>query len=63
MNSHNDEVKKCKLCGKTIVGKNKTGICNACKKASGDKGLRFIGALTVISGTIYSIIKSISKKD
>lgn len=32
MSKNNNEERKCKMCGKTIVGKNKTGICSACKK-------------------------------
>ena len=34
MSKNNNEERKCKMCGKTIVGKNKTGICSACKKES-----------------------------
>jgi hypothetical protein len=41
MSKENDEIRKCKICGKTIVGKNKTGICSGCKKKAGhDKPLR-----------------------
>lgn len=38
MSKNNNEERKCKICGKTIVGKNKTGICSACKKKAGDTG-------------------------
>ena len=45
MSKNNNEERKCKICGKTIVDKNKTGICSACKKKAGDKQRKgqFIG--------------------
>ena len=49
MSKNNNEERKCKICGKTIVGKNKTGICSACKKKAGDTGVS-IGKHEVIYG-------------
>ncbi len=62
MNTNNEE-RKCKICGKTIVGNNKTGICSACKKKTGDKGVAAMGILAVISGIIYTAVKVFTKKD
>ena len=39
MSKNNNKERKCKICGKTIVGKNKTGVCSACKKKTGDTGV------------------------
>ena len=44
MNKNNGEERKCKICGKTIVGKNITGICSACKKKAGDFLYLFTGS-------------------
>ncbi len=63
MNKHNDEVRKCKICGKTIVGKNKTGVCSACKKKTGDKSVATVGILAAISGIIFTVVKAFTKKD
>lgn len=62
MSKNNDEERKCKICGKTIVGKNKTGICSACKKKAGDQGA-VIGVFAVISGVIWTGVKAFIKKD
>lgn len=35
---------------KTIVDKNKTGICSACKKKAGDTGVTVMGVLALIGG-------------
>ena len=50
MSKNNNEERKCKMCGKTIVGKNKTGICSACKKKAGDTGVTVMGVLALIGG-------------
>ena len=63
MKDNNEEVRKCKICGKTIVGKNRTGICSGCKKNAGDKGVAALGVFTVIGGTVWTVIKAFTKKD
>lgn len=62
MNTNNNE-RKCKLCGKTIVEKNKTGICSACKKKAGEAGVTALGVLAVIGGGIWTTVKAFTKKD
>ena len=62
MNTNNNE-RKCKMCGKTIVGNNKTGICSACKKKAGDTGVTALGVLAVIGGGIWATVKAFIKKD
>ncbi|MBQ7013838.1 MAG: hypothetical protein IJN11_08005 [Oscillospiraceae bacterium] len=62
MNTNNNE-RKCKRCGKTIVGKNKTGICSACKKKAGDTGVTALGVLAIIAGGIWATVKAFTKKD
>lgn len=52
MSKNNNEERKCKICGKTIVDKNKTGICSACKKKAGDTGVTVMGVLALIGGAI-----------
>lgn len=37
-----------------IVGKNKTGVCSACKKKSGDTGVTVLGVLAII-GVVYGL--------
>lgn len=63
MSKNNGEARKCKICGKTIVGKNKTGICSACKKKTGDVGVNVMGGLALIGGVIWTIVKAVTKKD
>lgn len=61
MSKNNNEERKCKICGKTIVDKNKTGICSACKKKAGDRaGVAVMGVLALIGGAIW---KAFTKKD
>ena len=57
-----DQVRKCKICGKTIVGKNKTGICTACKKKAGDAGVNLLGILALVGGGIWTTIKAFTRK-
>lgn len=64
MNKNNNE-RKCKQCGKTIVGKNRFGICSACMKKDSDNGLKTFGALTLtgsVIGVSYKLAKAITKK-
>lgn len=63
MNKDNKDARKCKICGKTIVGRNKTGICSACKKKAGDTGVTALGVLGVIGTTAWALVKSLTKKD
>ena len=66
MYKNNNEERKCKICGKTIVGKNKTGICSACKKKAGDTGVTGVtvaGVLALIGGAIWKMVKTFTKKD
>ena len=63
MNKNNDEEKKCKICGKTLVGKNKTGVCSACKKKAGDTGVTAFGILSFLGGAIWAAVKVITKKN
>lgn len=63
MGKNNDGERKCKICGKTIVGKNKTGICSACKKKAGDTGVTVLGVITLIFGAIWTAVKAFTKKD
>ena len=63
MSKNNNEERKCKMCGKTIVGKNKTGICSACKKKAGDTGVTVMGVLALIGGAIWTWVKAFTKKD
>ena len=63
MNKDDNEERKCKMCGKTIVGKNKTGICAACKKKAGDTGVTVMGGLALIGGAIWAGVKAFTKKD
>lgn len=60
MSKNNNEERKCKICGKTIVDKNKTGICSACKRKAGDTGVAVMGVLALIGGAIW---KAFTKKD
>ena len=62
MNKGDQEVRKCKICGKTIVGKNKTGICTACKKKAGDTGVNLLGILALVGGGIWTTIKAFTRK-
>lgn len=52
-----------KICEKTIVDKNKTGICSACKKKARDTGVTVMGVLTLIGGAIWTGVKAFTKKD
>ena len=63
MSKNNNEERKCKMCGKTIVGKNKSGICSACKKKAGDTGVTVMGVLALIGGAIWTGVKAFTKKD
>ena len=63
MRKNNDEERKCKVCGKTIVSKNKTGICSACKKKVRDTGGTVMGVLILIIGAIWKGGKALTKKD
>ncbi len=63
MSKENEEIRKCKICGKTIVGKNKTGICSACKKKAGDTGVTVLGVLGLIGSSIWTVVKAFTKKD
>ena len=58
MSKNNNEERKCKICGKTIVGKNKTGICSACKKKAGDTTVIF----ALIGGAIWTVVKALAKR-
>lgn len=63
MSKGTEEVRKCKICGKTIVGKNKTGICSACKKKAGDTGVTVLGVLGLITSGVWTAVKAFTKKD
>ena len=63
MSKNKNEERKCKICGKTIVGENKTGICSACKKKTGDTGLAALGLIGIIGGGIFSVVKALTKKN
>ena len=63
MSKENEEIRKCKICGKTIVGKNKTGICSACKKKAGDTGVTALGVIGLIGSGIWAAVKAFTKKD
>ena len=63
MNKDNKDARKCKICGKTIVGRNKTGICSACKKKAGDTGVAVLNVLGVIGTTALVLVKSFTEKD
>ncbi len=62
MNSNNKE-KKCKICGKILVGNNNTGICSACIKKGGDTTVTAAGIAALILGSIIAVIKIFKKKD
>ena len=62
MNKNNNEEKKCKICGKTIVGKNKTGICSACKKKAAGDTVTVMGVFTLIWIGVSKLAKSFNKK-
>ena len=62
MSKNNDDERKCKICGKTIVGKNKTGICAACKKKAGDTGVSVMGVLGLIGTTVWAGVKIFTKR-
>ena len=62
MSKNNNKERKCKICGKTIVGKNKTGVCSACKKKTGDTGVTALGILGLIGGGIWTVVKIFTKK-
>lgn len=61
MSKNNEEERKCKICGKTIVGKKKTGVCAACKKKVGDTGRNALGVLA-FGGGIWAAVKAFTKK-
>ena len=61
MNKNNDIEIKCKMCGKIIVGKNKTGICSAYKKKAGDTVVSTLGIISLISGGVWATIKTLNK--
>ncbi len=63
MRKNNNEERKCKICGKTIVGKNKTGICSACKKKAGDAGVTVMGVFLLVGGTIWTGVKAFTKRN
>ncbi len=63
MSKNNGKEKKCRICGKTLVGKNKTGVCSACKKKAGDTGGTIVGILGVIGGLALAGIKALTKND
>ena len=46
-----------------MVGRNKTGICSACKKKAGDTGVTALGVLGFIGTTAWALVKSFTKKD
>ena len=60
----NEEQRKCKKCGKTIVGKNKLGLCSACKKENEEKGV-IIGTVivTVVTAALGFVAKLFNKKE
>ena len=63
MSKNNEEEKKCRICGKTIVGKNRTGVCNACKKKAGDTGVKALGILSFLGGCAWSAVKMLTRRD
>lgn len=63
MSKNNGEERKCKICGKTIVGKNKTGICSVCKKKAGDTSVTVMEVLALIDGAIWTVVEAFTKKD
>ena len=63
MSMSNDEERKCRICGKTIVGKNKICICSACKKKVGDTGVTVMGILGLIGTGIWTVVKAVARKD
>lgn len=63
MKKKNEEERKCKFCGKTIVGQNKSGICSACKKKAGDTSVTVLGVFALLGGAAWTVIKSITKID
>ena len=56
MNKNNNEEKKCRMCGKVLVGKNKLGLCSACKRKTGNVGVAAMGALALIGSTLLTVL-------
>ena len=63
MSKNNAEERKCKICGKTIVGRNKTGICSACRKKTSDTVFKALVALGFVGTAARSLVKVFIKKD
>ncbi len=63
MSKNNKEERKCKICGETIVGKNKSGVCSACKKKAGDTGVTVLGVLGLIASGVWTVVKAFTNKD
>lgn len=61
MSKGNKEERKCKGCGKTLVGKNKTGFCSACKKTGAERGTIAAGVLAFVGSIIFGGIKTFKK--
>ena len=59
MNRNNKEEKKCRKCGKTIVGNNKTGICAACKKKCADEGAIVLGVVATAGGVLGIFLRAL----
>lgn len=63
--SKENEVKKCKMCGATLVGNNKNkkiGLCSNCARKAGQGGLQILAGVTLLGSTILGIAKLAIKK-
>lgn len=46
-----------------IVGKNKMGICSACKNRVGDRGVKVMEIFALTIGVVFTGINTFTKKD
>ena len=62
--SNKNEVKKCKQCGATLVGKNaKKGLCSKCARKDVQTGATVLTILGAIGAAVLTVVKTVSKKD
>lgn len=62
MNKEND-VKKCKKCGATLVGKNKViDLCSNCTRNIGQGGLGILAGVTLVGSVVLGFVKLVLKR-
>lgn len=64
--SKENEVKKCKMCGATLVGNNKNkkiGLCSNCARKAGQGGVGILAGIIILGTVALKIVKDVVKKE